>query len=74
MYAYFPRLAPVPDEEISLGVPFSHHFDVRCERRPRESLMFYHRYFEAVRKWNTKRDLVVRHWGKSREVGIHPQL
>ncbi|KAF5932880.1 hypothetical protein HYC85_029051 [Camellia sinensis] len=47
-YAYFPRLAPVPDEEIPLGVPFSHRFDVRCVRRPRESLIFFRRYFDTI--------------------------
>ena len=48
VYAYFPRLAPVPDEEIPLGVPFSHRFDVRCVRRPRESLIFFRRYFDTI--------------------------
>ncbi|GMP99542.1 hypothetical protein CsSME_00046977 [Camellia sinensis var. sinensis] len=28
VYAYFPRLAPVPDVETLLGVPFSHRFDI----------------------------------------------
>ena len=31
-------------------------------------------HVEAVRKWNTERDLLIWHWGKPREVGIHPQL
>ncbi|KAF5933342.1 hypothetical protein HYC85_029513 [Camellia sinensis] len=48
VYAYFPRLAPVPDEEIPLGIPFSHRFDVRCVRRPRESLIFFRRYFDTI--------------------------
>ncbi|KAF5932180.1 hypothetical protein HYC85_028351 [Camellia sinensis] len=48
VYAYFPRLAPVPDEEIPLGIPFSHCFDVRCVRRPRESLIFFRRYFDTL--------------------------
>ncbi|KAF5932472.1 hypothetical protein HYC85_028643 [Camellia sinensis] len=48
VYAYFPRLAPVPDEEIPFGVPFSHRFDVRCVRRPRESLTFFRRYFNTI--------------------------
>ncbi|KAF5932894.1 hypothetical protein HYC85_029065 [Camellia sinensis] len=48
VYAYFPRLAPVADEEIPLGIPFSHRFDVRCVRRPRQSLIFFHRYFDTI--------------------------
>lgn len=48
MYAYFPRLAPVPDVEIPLDVPFSHRFDVRCEQRPRESFVFFRRYFDTI--------------------------
>ncbi|XP_028099675.1 protein MAIN-LIKE 2-like [Camellia sinensis] len=48
VYAYFPRLASVPDEETPLGVPFSHCFDVRCVRRPRESFIFFRRYFDTI--------------------------
>ncbi|GMP24285.1 hypothetical protein CsSME_00001601 [Camellia sinensis var. sinensis] len=48
VYAYFPRLAPLPDEETPLGVPFSHCFDVRCVRRPRESFIFFRRYFDTI--------------------------
>ncbi|KAI7994534.1 Protein MAINTENANCE OF MERISTEMS, partial [Camellia lanceoleosa] len=48
VYAYFPRLAPVPVVEIPLGVPFSHRFDVRCVRRPRESFSFFCRYFDTI--------------------------
>ncbi|KAF5933073.1 hypothetical protein HYC85_029244 [Camellia sinensis] len=48
VYAYFPRLAPVPDVETPLGVPFSHRFDVRCVRRPRESFIFFHRYIDTI--------------------------
>ncbi|KAL7248863.1 hypothetical protein ACSBR1_011112 [Camellia fascicularis] len=48
VYAYFPRLAPVPDEETPLGVPFSRRFDVRCVRRPRESFIFFRRYFDTI--------------------------
>ncbi|GMP84840.1 hypothetical protein CsSME_00038212 [Camellia sinensis var. sinensis] len=48
VYAYFPRLAPVSDMETPLGVPFSHRFDVRCVRRPRESFIFFRRYFDTI--------------------------
>ncbi|KAL7263185.1 hypothetical protein ACSBR1_001374 [Camellia fascicularis] len=48
VYAYFPRLAPVPDEDSPLVVPFSRRFDVRCVRRPRETFIFFRRYFDTV--------------------------
>ncbi|GMP55001.1 hypothetical protein CsSME_00019961 [Camellia sinensis var. sinensis] len=48
VYAYFPRLSPVPDVETPLGVPFSHRFDVRCVQRPRESFIFFRRYFDTI--------------------------
>lgn len=38
----------MPDEEVPLGVPFSHRFDVRCVQRPREPFIFYRRYFDTV--------------------------
>ncbi|GMP35349.1 hypothetical protein CsSME_00007819 [Camellia sinensis var. sinensis] len=46
--AYFPRLAPVPDVETSLVVPFLRRFDVRCVRRPRETFIFFRRYFDTI--------------------------
>ncbi|KAL7213424.1 hypothetical protein ACSBR2_016030 [Camellia fascicularis] len=48
VYAYFPRLAPVPDEETPLDVPFFRCFDVRCVRRPRETFIFFRRYFDTI--------------------------
>ncbi|XP_028084526.1 protein MAIN-LIKE 2-like [Camellia sinensis] len=48
VYAYFPRLAPEPKVEMPLAVLFSHRFDVRCERRPQESFLFFRRYFDTV--------------------------
>ncbi|GMP90464.1 hypothetical protein CsSME_00041582 [Camellia sinensis var. sinensis] len=48
VYAYFLRLAPVPDEETPLGVPFSRRFDVRCVWRPWESFIFFRRYFDTI--------------------------
>ncbi|XP_028079978.1 uncharacterized protein LOC114281629 [Camellia sinensis] len=48
VYAYFLRLALVPDEETPLGVPFSHRFNVRYVRRPRESFIFFRRYFDTI--------------------------
>ncbi|GMP44378.1 hypothetical protein CsSME_00013334 [Camellia sinensis var. sinensis] len=48
VYAYFPRLAPMPDEETPLGVPFSRRFDVRCVRRPQETFIFFCRYFDTI--------------------------
>ncbi|GMP74044.1 hypothetical protein CsSME_00031580 [Camellia sinensis var. sinensis] len=48
VYAYFPRLAPVPDVETPLGVPFSRHFDVRCVRRPQETFIFFRCYFDTI--------------------------
>ncbi|XP_028122438.1 uncharacterized protein LOC114319608 isoform X1 [Camellia sinensis] len=44
VYAYFSRLAPVPDEETPLDVPFSRRFDVRS----RESFIFFCRYFDTI--------------------------
>ncbi|GMP23555.1 hypothetical protein CsSME_00001102 [Camellia sinensis var. sinensis] len=48
VYAYFPRLAPVPDTETPLVVPFSRRFDRRCVRRPRETFSFFRRYFDTI--------------------------
>ncbi|KAI7990360.1 Protein MAINTENANCE OF MERISTEMS, partial [Camellia lanceoleosa] len=48
VYAYFPRLAPVPDVETPLVIPFSCRFDVKCVRRPRESFIFFRRYFDTI--------------------------
>ncbi|KAI8014400.1 Protein MAIN-LIKE 2, partial [Camellia lanceoleosa] len=48
VYAYFPRLAPVPDAETPLVVPFSRRFDGRCTRRPRETFSFFRRYFDTI--------------------------
>ncbi|GMP47841.1 hypothetical protein CsSME_00015408 [Camellia sinensis var. sinensis] len=48
VYAYFPRLALEPKVEMPLTVPYSHRFDVRCERRPRESFLFFRRYFDTI--------------------------
>ncbi|GMP93514.1 hypothetical protein CsSME_00043296 [Camellia sinensis var. sinensis] len=48
VYAYFSRLALVPDVETPLVVPFSHRFDVRCVRRPREMFIFFRRYFDTI--------------------------
>ncbi|GMP47320.1 hypothetical protein CsSME_00015109 [Camellia sinensis var. sinensis] len=48
VYAYFLRLAPVPDVETPLVVPFSRRFDVRCVWRPRETFIFFRRYFDTV--------------------------
>ncbi|KAF5933242.1 hypothetical protein HYC85_029413 [Camellia sinensis] len=48
VYAYFPRLAPVPVTETPLVVPFSRRFDGRCTRRPRETFGFFRRYFETI--------------------------
>ncbi|KAI8029683.1 Protein MAIN-LIKE 2, partial [Camellia lanceoleosa] len=46
--SYFPRLAPVPDVETPLVVPFSHRFDGRCVRRPWETFIFFCRYFDTI--------------------------
>ncbi|KAF5931800.1 hypothetical protein HYC85_027971 [Camellia sinensis] len=48
VYAYFPRLAPVPVAEPPLAVPFSSRFDGRCTRRPRETFGFFRRYFDTI--------------------------
>ncbi|XP_028051743.1 uncharacterized protein LOC114256325, partial [Camellia sinensis] len=48
VYAYFPRLALVPEEEMPPMISFSYRFDVRCERRPPESFIFFHRYFDTI--------------------------
>ncbi|XP_028125125.1 protein MAINTENANCE OF MERISTEMS-like [Camellia sinensis] len=48
VYAYFLRLAPVLDVEMPPIVPYSHRYDVRCERRPRESFLFFRRYFDTI--------------------------
>ncbi|GMP73604.1 hypothetical protein CsSME_00031310 [Camellia sinensis var. sinensis] len=48
VYAYFPRLAPVPDVETPFVVPFSRRFDVRCVRWPRETFIFFRRYFDTI--------------------------
>ncbi|GMP77497.1 hypothetical protein CsSME_00033759 [Camellia sinensis var. sinensis] len=48
VYAYFPRLAPEPEVEMPLVVLYSHRYDVRCERRPRESFLFFRRYFDTI--------------------------
>ncbi|KAF5934658.1 hypothetical protein HYC85_030829 [Camellia sinensis] len=48
VYAYFPRLAPVPVAETPLVVPFSSRFDGRCTRRPRETFGFFRRYFDTI--------------------------
>ncbi|XP_028119804.1 uncharacterized protein LOC114317297 [Camellia sinensis] len=48
VYAYFPRLAPVPVAEPPPAVPFSSRFDGRCTRRPRETFGFFRRYFDTI--------------------------
>lgn len=48
VYAYFPRLAPEPEVEMPLVVPYSHRYDVWCEQRPRESFLFFRRYFDTI--------------------------
>ncbi|XP_028060083.1 protein MAIN-LIKE 2-like [Camellia sinensis] len=48
VYAYFPRLAPVPVAEPPPVVPFSSRFDGRCTRRPRETFGFFRRYFDTI--------------------------
>ncbi|GMP57020.1 hypothetical protein CsSME_00021278 [Camellia sinensis var. sinensis] len=48
VYAYFPRLAPVPATETPLVVLFSRRFDGRCTRRPRETFSFFRRYFDTI--------------------------
>ena len=48
VYAYFPRLAPVPVAEPPPAVPFSSCFDGRCTRRPRETFGFFRRYFDTI--------------------------
>ncbi|KAF5933114.1 hypothetical protein HYC85_029285 [Camellia sinensis] len=48
VYAYFPRLAPVPVAETPLAIPFSSRFDGRCTRRPRETFGFFRRYFDTI--------------------------
>ncbi|XP_028104430.1 protein MAINTENANCE OF MERISTEMS-like isoform X1 [Camellia sinensis] len=48
VYAYFSRLAPVPDVETLLVVPFSRRFDMRCVRRPQETFIFFRRYFDTI--------------------------
>ncbi|KAF5932590.1 hypothetical protein HYC85_028761 [Camellia sinensis] len=48
VYAYFPRLAPVPVAETPLAVPLSSRFDGRCTRRPRETFGFFRRYFDTI--------------------------
>ncbi|GMP70779.1 hypothetical protein CsSME_00029484 [Camellia sinensis var. sinensis] len=48
VYAYFPKLAPVPDAETPLVVPFWRRFNERCVRRPRETFSFFRRYFDTI--------------------------
>ncbi|XP_028082746.1 uncharacterized protein LOC114284075 [Camellia sinensis] len=48
VYAYFPRLAPEPEVEMPLVVSYSHRYNVRCERRPRESFLFFRKYFDTI--------------------------
>ncbi|KAF5932784.1 hypothetical protein HYC85_028955 [Camellia sinensis] len=48
VYAYFPRLAPVPVAEPPPAVPFSSRFDGRCTRRPRETFGFFRQYFDTI--------------------------
>ncbi|GMP54999.1 hypothetical protein CsSME_00019959 [Camellia sinensis var. sinensis] len=48
VYAYFPSLAPVPDAETPLVVPFSRRFEVRCMRRPQETFIFFRRSFDII--------------------------
>ncbi|THG05129.1 hypothetical protein TEA_012935 [Camellia sinensis var. sinensis] len=48
VYAYFPRLAPVPFTETPLVVPFLRRFDGRCTRRPRETFSFFRRFFDTI--------------------------
>ncbi|GMP53999.1 hypothetical protein CsSME_00019287 [Camellia sinensis var. sinensis] len=48
VYAYFPRLAPVPATETPLVVLFLRRFDGRCTRRPRETFGFFRRYFDTI--------------------------
>ncbi|KAF5934503.1 hypothetical protein HYC85_030674 [Camellia sinensis] len=48
VYAYFPRLTPVPVTETPLVVPFSRRFDGRCTRRTRETFSFFRRYFDTI--------------------------
>ncbi|GMP83830.1 hypothetical protein CsSME_00037612 [Camellia sinensis var. sinensis] len=70
VYTYFPRFAPEPEVEMPLAVPFSHRFDVRCERRPRESL-FFRRYFDtitAAEPWAPLPDTVREQYAGARET------
>ncbi|XP_028089092.1 uncharacterized protein LOC114289545 [Camellia sinensis] len=48
VYAYFPRLAPVPVTETPLVVPFSRRFDGRCTQRPRETFSFFRHFFDTI--------------------------
>ncbi|GMP48649.1 hypothetical protein CsSME_00015930 [Camellia sinensis var. sinensis] len=33
---------------MPLSIPYSHRYDVRCERRPLESFLFFCRYFDTI--------------------------
>ena len=48
VYAYFPRLEPVPETETPLVVPFSRRYDGRCTRRPRDTFSFFRRFFDTI--------------------------
>ncbi|GMP73471.1 hypothetical protein CsSME_00031220 [Camellia sinensis var. sinensis] len=48
VYAYFSRLAPKPKVEIPPMVPYSHKYDGRYQRMPRESFSFFRRFFDTV--------------------------
>ncbi|XP_028070762.1 uncharacterized protein LOC114273186 [Camellia sinensis] len=51
VYAYFPRHAACPSARCGDAppmVPCSHRYNVRCEWRPRESFLFFRRYFDTI--------------------------
>ncbi|GMP88136.1 hypothetical protein CsSME_00040221 [Camellia sinensis var. sinensis] len=48
VYAYFQRLSPEPEVETPPMVLYSHRYDMRCQRRPREPFSFFRRYFDTV--------------------------
>ncbi|KAI8002436.1 Protein MAIN-LIKE 2, partial [Camellia lanceoleosa] len=49
VYAYFSTLAPEPEVEAPLEIPYSCRFEGRCWPRPRETLPYLRQFFDTVR-------------------------